>query len=65
MSLKYVGSFTDLVESLKFAVQDKTGIPIERISLMIGNELAPDNESLYDLGQISYFCFRAFIDIEE
>ena len=65
MTLEYVGSLSDLVESLKFTVQDKTGIPVERISLMIGNELAPDSESLYDLGQILYFSFRALIDTEE
>ena len=65
MVLEHFGSFTDLVESLKFVVQDRTGIPAERIHFMVGDELVSDNESLYDVGLFQSCSINTLIDIEE
>ena len=64
MTLEYVESFTDLIESLKFFIQYKTGISAERINFMIGNGLAEDNKSLYGVGLVSYFYTEASTGIE-
>ena len=63
--LEYFGSFTDLVESLKFTVQDRTEIPAERIYFMVGDELVSDNESLYDVGLFQSSSINTLIDTEE
>ena len=41
---------TDLIESLKFVIQDRTGIPPEKISFIISGESIPDYISLFDIG---------------
>ena len=64
MILDYDWSLTDLIKSLQFFIQDKTGISAEPINFKIGNQLAEVNKSLYDVGLISYFYIEAFIDIE-
>ena len=65
MTIEHFCNFTDLAESLKFAVQDRTGIPAERVSFMIGDELIPDNKTLYDVGMVLVFNISALIKTED
>ena len=46
----YKALSTDLIESLKFYIQDLIGIPFEWISLSSYGQLLNDNLSLYDSG---------------
>ena len=48
--LKHECSCFDLIESLKFLVQDRTGIPVESIEFFIWDMPIPDNVILYDVG---------------
>ena len=50
ISFTYKCSYSDLVESLKFQIQDLTGIPPEWICLSSYGNILSDNLSLIDLG---------------
>ena len=47
---KHAWFSSDLIESLKFVIQDRTGIPAEKISFIISGESIPDYLSLFDIG---------------
>ena len=65
MTIEHSCNYTDLVESLKFAVQDRTGIPVERVNFMVRNELISDNKALYDVGMVLVFNISALIETED
>ena len=46
--IAYSCSSTDLVESIKYFIQDKTGIPLESIALSIYGRSLLDKSSLFD-----------------
>ena len=61
---KHICFCTDLVESLKFEITDRTGIPVERINFIILGETVPDNISLFDAGLWNLWELTADINEE-
>ena len=65
ITLKHECSSSDLAESLKFKVQDRTGIPVESITFLCWDNVIPDNVSLYDIGPWPELSITALIDAKE
>ena len=65
ITLKHEWLSFDLVESVKFKVQDRTGIPVESITLLCWDKVIPDNVSLYDIGPWPELSITALIDTKE